>query len=280
MKTKKMLWITDIHLNFLNNDSFNRFVSFIKFKNPDIVLIGGDVGEANSVQNYLSVLEEKIKKPIYFVLGNHDFYRGSIYDLRKKVSDQSKKSQYLTYLSDSGVIPITNTVGILGHDSWADGRLGNFEDSTIELNDYTIIRELEGLSKIDRLKRLNQFGDEGAKHVRKLLPKALTKYEELFVITHVPPFREVCLQRGKISSDDGLPHFSCKAMGDVLIEAMQANPHKRMTVLCGHTHNEAQAKILPNLEVIVGGATYGKPYIQQIFSIGDNGQIKKEYQEE
>ena len=38
-----------------------------------------------------------------------------------------------------------------------------------------------------------------------------------------------------------------------------------MTVLCGHTHGEGQAQILPNLKVLTGGAKYGEPRVQRVF---------------
>lgn len=40
---------------------------------------------------------------------------------------------------------------------------------------------------------------------------------------HVPPFREASWHQGRISDDDWLPHFTCKAVGDVLREAMVAH---------------------------------------------------------
>jgi hypothetical protein len=79
------------------------------------------------------------------------------------------------------------------------------------------------------------------------------------VLTHVPPFREACWYEGRISDDNWLPYFTCKAMGDVLTRVMRERPQKRMTVLCGHTHGAGEADILPNLHVRTGGAEYGRP---------------------
>jgi hypothetical protein len=64
-----------------------------------------------------------------------------------------------------------------------------------------------------------------------------------------------------------LPHFSCKIAGDALISMMKKRPEKKLTVLCGHTHGGGQIEILPNLQVIAGGAQYGIPEIQRIFEI-------------
>jgi hypothetical protein len=86
--------------------------------------------------------------------------------------------------------------------------------------------------------------------------------------THVPPFRESCWHEGQVSNDDWLPLFTCKAVGDVLVEAMAAAPDQKMTVLCGHAHGGGEAEILPNLRVLTGGARYGNPAVQQVIGVG------------
>ena len=89
-----------------------------------------------------------------------------------------------------------------------------------------------------------------------------------FLLTHVPPFREAAVYRGRPSDEDWAPHFSCKAMGDLLIEVMADHPTRKLTVLCGHTHGGGESKILPNLLVLTGQAKYRHPAIQRIFEWG------------
>ncbi len=48
---------------------------------------------------------------------------------------------------------------------------------------------------------------------------------------------------------------------------MEAHPDREMTVLCGHTHGEGEAQILPNLKVLTGGAEYGKPKVQRVLAV-------------
>jgi 3',5'-cyclic-AMP phosphodiesterase len=52
-----------------------------------------------------------------------------------------------------------------------------------------------------------------------------------------------------------------------LAGAMKRWPGRKMTVLCGHTHGSGEAKILPNLNVLTGGAEYGTPVVQRILEI-------------
>jgi hypothetical protein len=58
---------------------------------------------------------------------------------------------------------------LIGHDSWADGPLGNGAASQVELNDYHLIAEFAGLSRKDRFKRLARLGDEAAAYFREVL---------------------------------------------------------------------------------------------------------------
>ena len=96
---------------------------------------------------------------------------------------------------------------------------------------------------------------------------ALAARRNVIVLTHVPPFREACWHEGRISDDDWLPHFACRAVGQRLAEAMRVRPNCGMTVLCGHTHGSGIARILPNLVVSTGGAVYGEPAIQDVWEV-------------
>ena len=174
----------------------------------------------------------------------------------------------MVYLTQTGVVALTEETGLVGHDGWADGRLGDYARSEVLLNDYLLIEELSGLNMDDRLERLHALGDEAAAHFRALLPEALGRFRRLIVLTHVPPFREACWHRGRGSDDEWLPHFSCRAVGEVLAAAMVAHPECEMTVLCGHTHSPGEVHILPNIRVLTGGAEYGRPQLQRVLAVG------------
>lgn len=233
----------------------------------DALLIGGDIGEANSVNEFLDEFAASIKVPLYFVLGNHDFYGGSIANVRRSAVEQCASSPSLHWLPATGVVPLTANTALIGHDSWADGRFGDFFGSEVMLNDYILIAELCGLRKSQRLAKLNDLGDEAALFLEELAIHALARWRDVLVLTHVPPFRESCWHEGKISGEDYLPHFACQAVGYRLAGLMQRHPHNNMTVLCGHTHSPGVAQILDNLTVLTGGAEYGRPELQRILNL-------------
>jgi predicted phosphohydrolase len=260
----RLAWLTDIHLNFLSPVQVNRFFALLQESDADAFLITGDIGEAPQVSFYLKRMETKLRRPIYFVLGNHDFYGGSIAGVRNQVSKQAGESRLLTWLNDAGVVRLSDTLGLIGHDGWADGRCGDYASSPVEMTDYYVIEDFDRLDRAQRLAKLHQLGDETAAHLRRWLPRALETYPQVICAIHVPPFKAACWHQGQTSNEEFLPHFCCQAAGETLTEIMEAHPERQLTVLCGHTHGEGTAQILPNLQVITGGAEYGTPRIQQI----------------
>ncbi|HDL98826.1 MAG TPA: hypothetical protein ENH16_04495 [Desulfobacteraceae bacterium] len=143
-------------------------------------------------------------------------------------------------------------------------QVGDYASSKVLLNDYVKIRNFVRVGGVGRLALLNSLGDQAAAHFKENLPGALEQYDHVIVLTHLPPFKESCWHQGEVSADDWLPHFSCKAVGDILVEFMADAPNKQMTVFCGHTHSSGQCQILANLQVKTGGAKYGSPALQEI----------------
>jgi Icc-related predicted phosphoesterase len=258
-------WLTDIHLNFVSPQTRKRFYARLREEQLEAILLGGDIGEASSVMNYLAEIADELRIPIYFVLGNHDFYGGSIRLVREATAHVAAGSAWLHWLPASGVVSLTAATALIGHDSWADGRLGNFFRSEVMLNDYVLISELYGVQKQELYSKLNALGDEAARFLEEKALEALTRYKNLIVLTHVPPFRDSCWHEGRISSDDFLPHFACRAVGDRLGSVMRGHPDCKMEVLCGHTHSAGFARILENLVVRTGGTEYGKPALQRVW---------------
>jgi predicted MPP superfamily phosphohydrolase len=263
----RLAWATDIHLEFCTPARIDAFADEVRAAAPDALLLGGDIGQATSVVGYLRHLERALTCPIYFVLGNHDFYHGGIARVRADVAALAAASERLRWLPNAGVVPLGARTALVGVDGWADGRLGDYWGSPVLLNDYRLIHELAFLDASTRYRRLNALGDEQAFQLDLLARQALATHEHIIVLTHVPPFAEAAWHEGRQSDPDWLPHFSCKAMGAALHAAMIAHPECEMLVLCGHTHGAGEAQILPNLRVITGGAEYGDPRVQTILNL-------------
>jgi 3',5'-cyclic AMP phosphodiesterase CpdA len=264
---KRVAWLSDIHLNFLVEYEQLAFFASVRAQSPDAVVISGDVGEAPTIEGYLEMAEDVIWAPIYFVLGNHDFYRGSVAGVRERVAGLAARSAHLKYLSRAGAMPLTESTYIVGHDGWADARLGNYPNSQVQLNDFLLIEELTGHGRRELRRRLEALGDEAAEHFSAALLQVPDSCRQVLAVVHAPPFREACWYQGRITNDDWLPHFSCKAVGEVLKEFAARRPDCQVTVLCGHTHEGCEVRMLDNLTVLAASARYGKPAVQRMLEV-------------
>ena len=188
-------WLTDIHLNFVDSDVRCALYDLV-CQRCDGVVITGDIGESDSVVQYLSEMAGELARPIYFVLGNHDFYRGSIARTRELVTQAASRSDHLHYLTAGGVIELTSKTALIGHDGWADDRLGDFAASEVILNDFLLIDELRmwrsnhDLDKDALRPILQTLADEAACQLKTSLAAAAAEHSRVIVATHVPPFRQ------------------------------------------------------------------------------------------
>jgi 3',5'-cyclic AMP phosphodiesterase CpdA len=263
----RLAWLTDLHLDFVTAAAFSELVAEVRDTMPEALLVGGDTAEASGVLDRLCAFRDQLGVPVYFVLGNHDYYGSSLADVRRAVRETVSRERGLVWLSESSWVPLTARTALVGHDGWGDGGFGNALGTRVSLNDFLLIRELRCRARQELLRRLAVLGEEAAEHLAAELPAALRERQNLVVLTHVPPFREACWYQGSTSGDDWLPFFVCRAAGEVLLKAIQSHPEARATVLCGHTHGAGEAQLLPNLQVHTGGADYGSPRMQRIIEV-------------
>jgi 3',5'-cyclic-AMP phosphodiesterase len=263
----RFAWATDLHFEFATVDDVVRLCERVIDLAPDGLILTGDIAQAQTIERYLRALDRALPMPIYFVLGNHDFYHGSIRDVRASVSEVVSASTHLVWLSRTDLISLDAETALIGHDGWADARCGDYESSRVLLNDYRLIKELTDLTFEGRREALRALGDEAATHFRRVLPLALAQHRRVVAVTHVPPFPEATWYRGRIAGPEWLPHFCAGAVGDVFLEVMAAHPDHELIVYCGHTHTGGAAQLRPNLRVIVGSAEYGRPELQDMIEL-------------
>lgn len=252
-----ILWITDPHLDHLNDQDLEQWLARIRSFEGGAVLLTGDIAESTSICGLL----EKVARchhTIWFVLGNHDMYGSTIAETRTQVTQFCKTHSNLYYLPVQAPIQISGAARLIGVDGWSDGRAGDFLASEIMLNDYRRIGELTNLERVERFQRLQQLGTEEALSLDTSLAQIdVSITQRLYVATHVPPFREACWYQGANEVNEWTPHFTCVAVGEVLQKYAQQYSHIDIHVVCGHTHHSGVIMIEPNLSVHTGSAEYG-----------------------
>lgn len=267
----KLCWMTDVHLNFLKEQPRFEFYQQVRELNADAALLTGDIAEAPSVCNILTEFTEHTGLPTYFVLGNHDFYFGNVADVRSRVTQLVQKNDALTWLSLGDVVKLKDDTILIGQDTWADGRNGDYWHSPIVLNDSRLITDLKQralMSKRSLLEIMQELADCDAQKIKNTLIEAIAhKPKTIYVACHVPPFSEACFFEGKQSNDDWTPFFSSQATGKVLTELTAKHPEVDFTVLCGHTHEARTFHHSQNMTIKVGQAEYYHPQVEDLLAI-------------
>lgn len=257
----ELAWVSDIHLNFLNSNQRQDF--YESLKGHDVV-ISGDIGESTNVFNLIEEMETATGKAVYYVLGNHDYYESSI----KKVRRKAKK--HGVWLQHAPVELSSDTI-MLGVDGWGDGRNGDYEGSRLVMSDWLYIEELfkaYHTSSVELLRALQKIADGDARLLRKNVKKAILRgYRRIILVSHVPPFEEASQYAGKKSTPDGLPFFSSKILGELLLPVAKKHPEVDFLWLCGHTHSRVKYKPCENMTVKVAKAEYYRPQIEEILDV-------------
>jgi predicted phosphohydrolase len=263
----RLAWSSDVHMDIAGSERTLSFVNAVNRSGADGLLIGGDISSYDSLAGHLALLASTIDIPIYFVLGNHDAYGGSIHDSKRVAREACRHQPRLNFLEDSGVVHLSKTVCLAGVGGWADARAGDFLISPKLLNDYFLVRELIYLP--DRIARdvLRELGDRSADRLREILAGVPGRCRELVVLVHVPPWKDVCWYGGKISDDRWLPHYTCVAVGEAIEEFAVCHPDTSVLVLCGHTHGGGEVRISGNVLCKTGPATYGAPEVKEVIEI-------------
>ena len=102
----RLAWLTDLHLNFVTPGRVDRLCRAVRDAGADAVLLGGDIGEAPDVVGHLEGLDARLGLPLYFVLGNHDFYRGPSPASAPRSAALCAAAR-LHWLPDAGVVALT-----------------------------------------------------------------------------------------------------------------------------------------------------------------------------
>lgn len=272
-------WLTDPHFNFVNLDVWDAFVDKLNGSQLDALVVTGDISEAADFDWHLQRLESGIQVPLYFVLGNHDFYHGDINTVRRRAATIA--TERILYLQQVGPQQLANDWMLCGVDGWADGRVGEYYRSPVRMHDFELIEDLRLLDSSSRFRRLRREGTLAAVTLAKQLTKAVNNARNVMIATHIPPFRESCWYNGMHSDDNWAPFFVCGALGWVLKRFANKHPDHRFLVLCGHTHHAGKSQLLPNLWTWTGAAEYGIAQLSDIIEFEKNPfQARLDYRSE
>jgi predicted phosphohydrolase len=256
-------WLTDLHLNKASHESRNRLYALMAKSSEEAFIITGDISESAELPLHLREISAAAgTKPVFFVLGNHDFYKSSFERVDRIVAGVCNACPNLKHLGAGERIRLNEQTTLIGHRGWCDGRMGWQERSWVRNPDFAAIDDFRGMRRPEAFGLMRRLGQESARYFRNLLPLALTNSHQVIIATHFPPFTKAACFNAKPCDYARQPFFSNISAGAVILRISERFPSKRVTVLCGHSHGKSRLRMTSNLEVLTGGARIGYPAIQ------------------
>ena len=279
----RLAWATDTHLDQMNMKRFPKEwgAQIASETGADALLLTGDVAAADTFSKALIGLSEGFGKQVYFVLGNHDVWGQSFANAHQKAERLTRKYEKIQWLTQAGVLLLSETTALVGHDGWYDARWGPLNPPQTRMGDWSRIKDfrriwgLEAMSFESRvaliIERCQERCDLIAQEVEISLRKALALRSKVILATHVPPYPQNAIEHieGRTDEEDRawLPWYTNKALGDLLLRVADEHPDRDIMVLCGHAHADHDHEILRNLRVRTGKATYGCPAVAALIDL-------------
>ena len=262
---KNLLWLTDLHLDRANEKAKEEFFDMLSATRYDGVVITGDISNRHHLRSHLRALAEACApRPVWFVLGNHDFFGGAFAEVDALADAVCREHSNLHHLGHGEIVPIGDITALVGTRGWADGRAGWGRESWVINPDQLAIKDFEHLDRNAYFSKLEELGKGSAGYLRKVLPRALGRFQHVLVATHVPPHTRAVKYDDRQCGRGHLPHFSNFSAGGAILGIARRFPKRRITVLAGHTHSAGKFEIEPGFEIRVGGSRPGKLVIQEV----------------
>lgn len=264
----KLDWITDPHLDHVKDKAeLLKFVEELHARESDALIITGDIAESNTLYDFLGIVSGAYQRPVYFVLGNHDYYgawRQQTHERVRKVCS-AVPAGILNWMPDAGVVFLERDVALVGHDGLYDAREGADADLEMSMWDLFMPQGIfdlaDALNRSPRclLEKLQMLADECADHITSVAKEAIGRgAKKVMVLTHVPPFLEASYFRGRPSDMRSRPWYVNKTLGESLLKLAEHHPDVEFVVFAGHTHGRRDVYLRDNLFVRVGAARYGR----------------------
>lgn len=264
----KYLWITDPHFNFLGQSRTVEFLNHAKGYKPAGIFLTGDISTGRELTSHLRLALNILDCPIYFVLGNHDYYHSSFAHTDYEMSYLSKQHNNLHYLNREEPISLSKDVAVIGHNGWYDAGWRTPILPFVFWADWYFIHDFRFHdSNADRMSLMKYKADVATETLKVKLEKALKDHNTVYLLTHFPPWPEKNNKWGGLVEAFWKPYNSCKVLADMVTSVMKGHPTQKLIILAGHTHRQRYEKISHNIELRVGAGSHSKCQIEDVICL-------------
>jgi len=199
----------------------------------DVIILAGDTDIGTRGVEWAI---ESTDKPVVYIIGNHEYYRGKYPELIQTLKDIAKGTNVVVLENDTFTL---RGVNILGCTLWADCNLHGTPELSMRtiaegMNDYRLIRvppEYRRLRPADTVARCHRS--------IKWLRETIVKYDDpdkCVVVTHHAPSPQSIAERYKLHEDHNNPAYASDFGDDIL-------KMKPKYWIHGHMHLPARYRI-------------------------------------
>lgn len=253
---QRFAWFSDVHLGLTALPSFKRmFIARLNDANVDGLFLTGDISTGILIESNLIYLARKFEKPIYFVLGNHDYFGRHTNSVHSDVKRICSEHPNMHWMTDSGVLELNEYVAVVGTEGWFDA-VGDTRALRWTFDWFMTLDFLQLDGMPERIVRWREMASASATLVAKNLRQALKTHGEVYVLTHFPPWLDATVLTGSFTERLRASYNTNTVMGRAIEEVMREHPDQKVTVLSGHTHAPCHLQVRDNVECHVARANY------------------------
>jgi 3',5'-cyclic-AMP phosphodiesterase len=251
---RKFIWLTDLHMRPWKR---HRLVSHLNKEQPDGIFITGDISDGITLIGDLTYFATHLPCPIYFILGNHDYWMSSIDKRHNAVRELCSKHSNLIWMTEADIVRISDEVALIGDEGWYDADNGKPEYLKFTF-DWWMVEDFRQLpSMTECIAAWKKLAEQSVISLSQKLERAIEQdYKNIYVLTHVPPWKEATRDVGTFMEPFWLPYNTNLVLGRALEKVMASHKKKNVVVLAGHTHSQASILVRKNLQCIVNDAHY------------------------
>lgn len=254
---KRYVWYSDTHLNKSVFPFMKRgFIRRLDEAHADGVIVTGDISSGLRLESDLRFLARHFDGPIYFVLGNHDYHKRHIESVHADVRRLCARHPNLCWLTDIGLVELTDNIALVGTEGWYDASLGDPTWLRWTTDWWLTLDFLQMDSMDERIAAWRRMARTSAELVESRLQQAFERYRTVYVATHFPPWREATRSAGTFMESFWLPYNTNAAMGAAIERVAIDHPDSNVVVLAGHTHVPCHVRVSDNVQCHVARATY------------------------
>lgn len=248
-----VLWLSDLHIDHIvSKNTLDTFLSVVKAQKPDSIWITGDISSGEHLTGHLAIFDG-FGVPVFFVPGNHDFYGKDIHSVNIDLSRYKYRNVVLLQNTLCSITIGLNTA-LVGVGGWGDGFWGNWNYSQY-MADWKHIEDFKAAPT--RRFESERIAREHAAVLDLQLQSVPSYMTDIVILTHVPPFRDMCMYNGRPANNDYIAFFACGRLGQIISRHAYLNRSKRYHIFSGHTHHAYKGQLADNIFGRVVSSEYG-----------------------